>query len=78
MQAIGKATLDGILFRTLDSQKKFRSDNACVAEEYNEAGKNQAVGENFGKIKSMIGSLRICHLFQVKALNGAIILAQIN
>ena len=43
----------GVLFRTSDSQNKFRSDNACIAEEYKEAGNNQAVGENYGIIKSM-------------------------
>ena len=53
MQAIGKATLDGVLFRTMDSQSKFRSDNACIAEDYKEAANKEAVAVNYGIIKSM-------------------------
>ena len=37
----------------MDSQRKFRADNACIAEEYKEAANNQAVGVNYGIIKSM-------------------------
>jgi len=42
-----------VLFRTLDSQNKFRSDNACVAEDYKELDNNQAVAMNYGIIKNM-------------------------
>ena len=42
-----------MLFRTLDSQNKFRSDNACVAEDYKELDNNQAVAMNYGIIKNM-------------------------
>ena len=42
-----------MLFRTSDSQGKFRSDNACVAEDYLELGNNQTPAINYGMIKSM-------------------------
>ena len=53
VKAIGKATLDGNMFRTEGSQSKFRSDNSCVAEEYKEREQNLAVHKNYGIIKSM-------------------------
>ena len=37
----------------MDSQNKFRSDNACVAADYKEQGNNQAVAVTYGIIKSM-------------------------
>ena len=37
----------------MDSQCKFWSDNACNAEDYKEAGNNEAVAVNYGIIKSM-------------------------
>ena len=37
----------------MDSQGKFWSDNACSAEDYKEAGNNEAVAVNYGIIKSM-------------------------
>ena len=53
MQTITKATLDGVLFRTETSQAKFRADNACVSEEYEESGQNSEVLVNYGIIKTM-------------------------
>jgi hypothetical protein len=37
----------------VDNQNKFRCDNACIAEDYKELANNQAVGVNYGIIKSM-------------------------
>ena len=53
VKAIGKATLDGVMFRTQGAQAKFRSDNSCVAEEYKERDEASAVHKNYGIIKSM-------------------------
>ena len=48
-----KATLDGVLFRTMKGEAKTRSCNSCVAEGYRDADNHMQRRDNYGLVKSM-------------------------
>ena len=53
LQIMHKATLDGVMFRTMEGEAKTRSRNSCVAERYKDRDDALEQKVNYGCIKSM-------------------------
>ena len=53
VQVMEKATLDGVLFRTMKGEAKTRSCNSCVGEEYKDADNRLQRRDNYGRVKAM-------------------------
>ena len=52
-QVIQKATLDGVMFRTMKGEAKTRSRNSCVAEGYKDRDNGLEYKDAYGCIKAM-------------------------
>jgi len=86
LQVIHKATLDGVLFRTMKSEDNTRSRNSCVSEGYKDRDHGLEQKVAYGNIKNMFehqlgGRTEIiveCEWYEVVGVNPNTKLTQIR